>query len=230
MPARAKRSSQIVVPEMPKWHQRLAAWLIYIFIRVIAATMRVRFVDRTGLRDGTFRGPAIYCIWHNRLALCMPAYVWFIKKYSAGAGLVAIMSASRDGGMLMAVIEKFGVRPVRGSTSRRGPQALRELTTWAKRDYDIAITPDGPRGPKYVMQEGIVALAQLTGRAIVPVAINVNWKISVKSWDRFQIPLPFSKCEMIYGEPIPVPRETSETGREQLRVQAEKKLREMCVD
>ena len=69
-----------------------------------------------------------------------------------------------------------------------------------------------------------------TGMPIVPVAINVGWKISVKSWDRFQIPLPFSRCEMIYGQPIQVPRETSETEREAFRAQVEKALRDSCVD
>jgi hypothetical protein len=229
-PVAKKRSSQVVVPEMPKWPQRLAALLIYILIRAISLTMRVRYVDRAGLKEGKLRAAAIYCVWHNRLALSMPAYFNYIKRHNDSAGLVALMSASRDGSLLMAVIGKFGVKPVRGSTSRRGPQALRELTTWAKRGYDLAITPDGPRGPKYVMQEGIVALAQLTGMMIVPVAINVKWKISVKSWDGFQIPLPFSCCEMIYGEPTEVPRETPEADREKLRQRVENILREISVD
>jgi lysophospholipid acyltransferase (LPLAT)-like uncharacterized protein len=229
-PAAVKKSSQVVVPEMPKWHQRLAALIIFIFIRVIAVTLRIRHTDRAGLREGKLKHHAIYCVWHNRLALSMPCYFSYIHRHNESAGLAAMASASRDGGMLIAVIERFGVQPVRGSTSRRGPQALRELTTWGKRGYDLAITPDGPRGPRYVMQEGIVALAQLTGMPIVPVAINVNWKIAVKSWDRFQIPLPFSRCEMIYGQPIQIPRETSETGREAFRVQVEKALRDSCVD
>jgi len=73
-----------------------------------------------------------------------------------------MVSASRDGGLLAAVLERFKVQPVRGSSSRRGRQALLELTTWAERRYDLAITPDGPRGPRYVVQDGIISLARLT--------------------------------------------------------------------
>jgi len=84
-----------------------------------------------------------------------------------GSGVVArwqrMVSASKDGGLLARVLEQYGVQPVRGSTSRRGRQALLELTTWAERGYDLAITPDGPRGPCYVIQEGVTSLAQLTG-------------------------------------------------------------------
>jgi hypothetical protein len=228
--AAVKRSSQVVIPEMPRWNQRLAAFLIHAFIRVISATLRKTYIDRAGLKEGKLRNAAIYCVWHNRLALSMPAYFGYIKRHNDSAGLVAMASASRDGGMLIAVIERFGVQPVRGSTSRRGPQALRELTTWAKRGYDLAITPDGPRGPRYQLQEGIIALAQLTGMAVVPVTINLRWKISVKSWDRFQIPLPFSRCEMIYERPVFVPRESSEADRETYRAQLEKALRDICVD
>jgi lysophospholipid acyltransferase (LPLAT)-like uncharacterized protein len=119
---------------------------------------------------------------------------------------------------------------VRGSTSRRGPQALRELTTWGRKGYDLAITPDGPRGPVYVIQDGIIALAQLSGMPIIPVSYHLSWKIRVRSWDRFQIPLPFSRCEMIYEKPIRVPRETTATDRENYRLQLENALKAISVD
>jgi hypothetical protein len=119
---------------------------------------------------------------------------------------------------------------VRGSSSRRGPQALLELTGWAERGYDLAITPDGPRGPRYVVQEGIMGLAQVTGLPIVPASYYLGWKIQVRSWDQFQIPLPFSRCEMIIGRPVRVPREASDTEREALRQQLEQTLREISRD
>jgi lysophospholipid acyltransferase (LPLAT)-like uncharacterized protein len=144
--------------------------------------------------------------------------------------MAAMVSASRDGGFLTGVLECFKVQPVRGSSSRRGPQALLELTTWAERGYDLAITPDGPRGPVYVVQEGVMSLAQLTGLPIVPVSYSLGWKIRVKSWDHFQIPLPFSPCEMIYEKPIYVPREATDAEREQLRLQLEARLKSISVD
>jgi lysophospholipid acyltransferase (LPLAT)-like uncharacterized protein len=144
--------------------------------------------------------------------------------------MAAMVSASRDGGFLAAILDCFKVQPVRGSSSRRGPQALLELTTWAERGYDLAITPDGPRGPRYVVQEGIMSLAQITGLPIIPCSYNLGWKICLKSWDRFQIPLPFSRCEMNMEKPIYVPRETSDAERQALRLKLEQTLKELTRD
>ncbi len=230
MPEAAAKRSGVVVPHAPQWHQRLAASLAYAFIRAVALTLRYRWTDRSGFFVEPRPGPAIYCVWHNRLALCMISYFRYVKKHNQSSGLAAMVSASRDGGLLTGVLECFGVQPVRGSSSRRGPQALRELTTWARRGYDMAITPDGPRGPCYVVQDGIIALAQLTGMPVVPVSYQLGWKISLKSWDRFQIPLPFSRCEMFYEKPIRVPREASESDREALRLQLERALKSISKD
>jgi lysophospholipid acyltransferase (LPLAT)-like uncharacterized protein len=230
MPEVAAKKSGVVVPNATKWHQRMVAGLVYAFIRLVGLTLRYKWTDRSGFFDGEPPGPAVYCVWHNRLALSMIAYFSFVKKHNKTAGLAAMVSASKDGGLLSGVLECFGVQPVRGSSSRRGPQALRELTTWARRGYDLAITPDGPRGPLYVVQEGVIALAQLTETPIVPVSYQLGWKITVKSWDRFQIPLPFSRCEMFYEKPIRVPRSISESEREQFRLQLEKALMSISKD
>jgi len=230
MPEAVAKSSAVVAPEAPKWHQRLAALLVYILLRAVYATLRYRWTDRCGLGEGKLRRPAIYCIWHNRLALSMASYFRYIRKHNKSEGLAAMASASRDGGMMVAVLEWFGVQPARGSTSRRGGQALRELTTWAKRGYDLAITPDASRGPRYVAKSGVIALAQLTGMPVVAVSFNPQWKISLKSWDRFQIPLPFSRCEMIFEKPFYVPREASETEREMFRQQLDQALNGITVD
>src|SRR5438477_9066162 len=186
-----KPPNGIVAPHNPGWFQRLAAWLVVALVRGVAATLRYQWHDCSGFFDGPAAGQAIYCVWHNRLPLCMKAYYGHVKKHNQTPGMAAMVSASKDGGFLAAILEGFAVQPVRGSSSRRGSQALRELTTWAERGYDLAITPDGPRGPRYVVQEGVIALAQLTEMPIVPVSCHVNWKIQLKSWDKFQIPLPF---------------------------------------
>ena len=127
-------------------------------------------------------------------------------------------------------LERFKVQPVRGSSSRRGPQALLELTSWAERGYDLAITPDGPRGPAYSVQEGVMSLAQLTGLPILPFCFNFQWKIRFKSWDRFQLPLPFSRCEIRGIKPVRVPREASDEERENLRRQLEADLKSITRD
>jgi lysophospholipid acyltransferase (LPLAT)-like uncharacterized protein len=144
--------------------------------------------------------------------------------------MAALVSASKDGGFLTAILQRFGVQPVRGSSSRRGPQALLELTSWAERGYDLAITPDGPRGPRYKVQDGVMILAQVTGLPIIPVSYQLGWKIRINSWDRFLIPLPFSRCEMIYEKPVRVPRDASDQQCELLRQELENRLRAISAD
>jgi lysophospholipid acyltransferase (LPLAT)-like uncharacterized protein len=230
-PPRPRRSSGPVVPHAPRWHQRLGAWLVFATIRAVALTLRYRWNDRSGYFTApTPPGPAIYCVWHNRLPLCLPAYYGYARRRTHTPGLAAMVSASRDGGFLSAILDCFKVQPVRGSSSRRGPQALLELTTWAQRGYDLAITPDGPRGPCYVVQDGIMSLAQLTGLPILPFSYHLGWKIRVKSWDRFQIPLPFSRCQMNVEKPIRVPREATDEQREALRLQLERTLNALSKD
>lgn len=222
--AETKRSSRIVVPQATRWHQKLGAWLLVIFMKSLAATLRYKWTDRSGYFAAQPPGPTIYCIWHNRLALCMKIYFGYVYRHNNSAGLAALISASRDGGFLSDVLSRFGVSPVRGSSSRRGAQALLELSSKIKAGYDVAITPDGPRGPCYKVQPGVIALAQVTGLKVVPVACRLGWKIRLKSWDRFQIPLPFSTCEIIFEKPLEIQRETSDEERESLRLQLEQTL------
>jgi hypothetical protein len=220
----------VVVPHDPVWYQRLLAGLIWALVRTVSATVRFQWHDRSGFFDGPSQGPAIYCFWHNRLALSKALHDGYVRKRNQTAGMAAMVSASKDGGFLTAVLECFSIQPVRGSSSRRGPQALLELTTWAERGYDLAITPDGPRGPCYVVQEGAMSLAQLTGLPIIPVSYRLNYKVRMGSWDRFQIPLPFARCEVFFEKPIRVPRDASDSERESLRQQVEKTLREISAD
>lgn len=224
------RKGGVVVPHRPTWYQRLGAWGIFLLVRGVGATLRYSWTDRSGFFDKPLAGPVIYCAWHNRLALSMQAYAGYARRRNKTSGLAVLVSASKDGGFLAAIFETFGVHPVRGSSSRRGPQALRELTSWVERGYDIAITPDGPRGPRYAVQDGVMALAQITGLPIIPASYYLSRKIRFKSWDRFQVPLPFSRCAMIIGEPVRVPREASDAEREVLRKKLEAELRSITRD
>lgn len=228
--ARKRRPSGIVVPHTPYWYQRLGAWLVFALVRAVSATLRYKWIDRSGHFDHGAVGPAIYCAWHNRLALCLVPYFGYVKKHNQTPGMAALVSASKDGAFLAGILECFGVQPVRGSSSRRGPQALLELTSWAERGYDLAITPDGPRGPCYVVQEGAIGLAQVTGFPIIPASYYLRWKIQARSWDRFQIPLPFSRCDVVFGQPVWVPREPLGSEREALRQELERTLKEITRD
>jgi lysophospholipid acyltransferase (LPLAT)-like uncharacterized protein len=219
-----------VIPHKPTFLQQSVGWFIYLLLRGVPLTLRCRWTDRSGYFDIPPVEPAIYCVWHNRLALSMFAYFGYVKSRNRTAGMAALVSASKDGGFLTAILQRFGVQPVRGSSSRRGPQALLELTSWAERGYDLAITPDGPRGPRYKVQDGVMILAQVTGLPIIPVSYQLGWKIRINSWDRFLIPLPFSRCEMIYEKPVRVPRDASDQQCELLRQELENRLRAISAD
>ena len=227
---RQPAKSGVVIPHKAVWHQRLVAALIYFLLRLASSTIRYEWRDESGLLDRNAEKPTVFCIWHNRLALSLEFSHTYLKPRGRKQPLAAMVSASKDGGLLTRVLELYDVQPVRGSTSRRGRQALLELTKWAERGYDLAITPDGPRGPCYVVQDGAMALAQVTGLGIVPASYHLSWKIQVKSWDRFQIPIPFTKCVMHLGSPIHVPREATEAEREVLREQLQQRLIAMSRD
>jgi lysophospholipid acyltransferase (LPLAT)-like uncharacterized protein len=220
----ALRSSGFVVPHKPKPGQCFAAWLVFLVERCVTASLRCTWRDQSGLADGQSGQPVIFCLWHNRLAISMVVHRRHPRK------LAALVSASKDGALLAAVLGAFGVEQVRGSSSRRGPQALLEMTSRAELGYDLAVTPDGPKGPRYVVQNGVISLAQVTGLPIIPVTCNTRRKICLRSWDRFQIPLPFSRCEVILNQPIVVPREAGEAKREELRRQLETSLRNSSND
>ncbi len=222
--------SGVVTPQQPKWHGRLAARLIWLMANCLAATLRWRWRDETNLFENGGKEPVIFCLWHNRLALSLLLFRRYVQTRQPQRRLAALVSASRDGGMLARVLELFRVLPVRGSSSRRGPQALRELVSAAEQGCDLAIAPDGPRGPCYVVQDGIASLAQLTGKAIVPVSYRLSWKWTLRSWDRFQIPLPFARCEVHLGQPIRIPREASAAEREHLRAELEARMKSITVD
>jgi lysophospholipid acyltransferase (LPLAT)-like uncharacterized protein len=224
------RRSGVVTPHRAAWHQRLMARLIYVVVQTLDASLRFRVLDPAGVFNQTGGERMIFAIWHNRLALSLSTYNRYVRRRDPSRRMAAMVSASRDGGMLARVLELFEVQPVRGSTSRRGPQALRELTGWAERGYDLAITPDGPRGPCYQVQEGVISLAQLTGLPIVPASLRLGWKYRLPSWDRFQLPLPFARCEVRLGEPLRVSRDITEAGRETLRKQLEQALRDLTID
>ena len=181
-------------------------------------------MQRTDLRQ------AIYCFWHNRLALCVKLYFKFSRPHHGAPGVAGLVSASKDGALLSAIFHCFGVQPVRGSSSRRGAQALVELNTWASRGYDLAITPDGPRGPRYILAEGAITLAQVTGLPLVPASYHLNWKIALRSWDQFQIPLPFARCDVHVGKVFQIPRQLTDAEREAFRHEVEAELRAITRD
>ena len=214
--------SGVVIPHTANWKGKLGASILHGLLRTLNLTIRWRRTDAPGVPIA--EGNAIFCLWHNRLALSLILYERYVRTDPSSRRLAALVSASKDGGFLAETLRRFGVQAVRGSSSRRGAQALLELTSWAEQGCDLAITPDGPRGPAYRVHEGVVVLAQLTGLPIIPVGVHLSRKISLKSWDRFQIPLPFSRCDVQFAEPVTVPREIPEEARNNFCLEVEQRL------
>jgi lysophospholipid acyltransferase (LPLAT)-like uncharacterized protein len=228
-PGQAAQARHVERPRNLKWRHRAAAFLIFAGLRLLSWTWRMRLVDEHGVLQKPL-GPVLLCLWHNRLAISMRAWERFGIPNIRSAGLVALISASHDGGVLARTLKYFNVEAVRGSSSRRGAQALLELTSWTEKDYAIAITPDGPRGPRYKIHDGILALSQVSGWPILPVSTHVNWKICLRSWDRFQVPLPFARCEVRIGKLLVVARDASEEFRGELKCDLEKGMAALTTD
>jgi hypothetical protein len=126
--------------------------------------------------------------------------------------VTVLTSPSKDGEILAQLVGAFGMEAVRGSSSRRGSRALLELVKLIRGGRDIAITPDGPRGPRYSLGPGIILLAQTTGARILPAHASFSRCVRMKTWDGFIIPLPFSKVSVTIDEALAIPGEL--TGEE----------------
>ncbi|RYD47715.1 MAG: DUF374 domain-containing protein [Verrucomicrobiaceae bacterium] len=172
------------------------------------ATLRFEITDRCDLtRPGGISGPVIYCLWHNRI-FTMPA-AWK-KACGKHRQAVVLTSASHDGAALARAVGVFGIGSVRGSSSRRGVAALVAMRKALRENTDVCITPDGPRGPKHVIQPGIIKLAEASGASIVPIHVEYSSCRELKTWDRFAIPAPGSKVRVIFDEALAVPGGLSE--------------------
>ena len=174
-----------------RWLIAFGFWLLQIWVR----TLRYELDDQAGVVGKPVMENYIAALWHNRLLLISVVLKKFLPQ-RPGAGLI---SASRDGDLIADLTRRFGFEVVRGSSSRLGATALRELEDVLASGRDVLITPDGPRGPAYELGPGIVFLAQKTGAAVVPINMEFSSCWRVNSWDGFILPRPFAKVRVIVG-------------------------------
>ena len=165
--------------------------------------------------EGDGRRP-IMAFWHGRVLTA--------TYYFRGRGIVVMISENFDGEWIARIIEQFGFRTSRGSTSRGGRRALLQLKREMDRGRPSGFAVDGPRGPARQAQPGAVWLAKLTGNPVVPFHMEASRYWSLKSWDRTQIPKPFSTVALCVGAPIEVPAEADEATLEAKRVELEQSL------
>lgn len=198
----------------------LGPWLAYWTIKFLGRTMRFEEIHPEIPRSFWERGiPAIGAFWHGRL-LMMP----LIYK---GKKLSFLVSPHRDGQVVGKALTRFGFHAILGSTTRKGFSAFKQMFKAHQNGSDLALAPDGPRGPGYRVQIGVIELAKLTGRPIAPLSFSASRRKIFKTWDHFLLPYPFSKGVFIWGEPIVVDSKGDRAHLEERRALLEKRLNEL---
>lgn len=183
-----------------RWRRRVGAVLIELLapvvVRLLALTWRIERAGERGLAMISTSGPWIVPMWHGRMLAAMP-----VPRHH-GRGIGVLVSPSDDGGLVIRVLRSFRFKVVRGSLSRAGAQALRDMSELLESGGQLVVTPDGPRGPRHSMNVGIAWLARATGAPIVPLGVAVSRAWRLRSWDRFVIPKPFARLVVFYGDPV----------------------------
>lgn len=189
-----------------------------IFVRLLFSTISVREIPNDYSRRLKRQGKCvIYAIWHAHILI--PVYA------TRNLGIKALISQHRDGEYFAQIVQRLGFDVARGSTTRGGAKALLSMIKKIKDEaVSLAIAPDGPKGPRFVAQSGVIILGQKTGFPIIPVSLGLTKYWELSSWDRFRIPKPFSKAIIIYGDPIIVPPKLEKSGIERYRALVEKEL------
>lgn len=203
-------------------------WLLRVLVSLLGRTLRWRVEDPARILSHPLHRPVIFAFWHNRILLMPHLFKRHWNKRQRDK-VAVLVSASKDGEKLARVLEKFDLICVRGSSSRRGSGAMRELAQLMEEGYDVGITPDGPRGPRFQVAPGVVRLSQLAGAPIVPVSYNLGWKITLKSWDAFMIPLPFARATLRVARPLAVPAGADDRLREDKRLELENVLKSLSA-
>ena len=191
----------------------LARFLVRLMIQGIGYSTRKTWINWHVLETLERRGErCIMVLWHNNLLV----FAHLLRHRRLGA----LVSRSADGEQIALVLARLGYEPVRGSSSTGGAMALRDMLRHLHAGRNVIFTPDGPRGPRYVLQAGAVHLAARTGHPIVPLCISAPRAWEAGSWDRMKVPKPFSPLIVMAGAPIYVQRDPDKLDAERARVEA----------
>ena len=188
----------------------------------LLATVRFRVVTSEPYRQLASAGGVIYTLWHGRL---LP-----LTYYHRKQNIATLISQSSDGEYIARVVERWGYTAIRGSSSRGGSGALREMVKVARTGRSMAITPDGPRGPRQKLKPGVLTLAQLTSQPLIPMSASATraWWVDAR-WDLFLVPKPFSTVFVRYAEPVYVPRNAGDDAIAAIGEQVERTLNELTA-
>jgi len=193
-------------------------------VRALACSLRFRFLcEGFRVENGLPITPTngIHVFWHQR----MLAFAGYFRDSRARV----LISQHGDGEMIARIIERLGMVPIRGSSTRGGARAILELIRAAKEPVNIVITPDGPKGPRHRFQEGALYLASKTGLPIYPVTVAFARCASLPTWDGFIVPAPFTKALIRVADPVRVPPDLAREDVEPLRAKLEETLRTLTT-
>lgn len=203
---------------------RLSCWLVQAYIRLVYRTGRWTVEGAAFPRAVREQGGAfILAFWHGRL-LMMP------MAWQGLAPMHMLISAHADGRLIAGAVRYFDIDSIAGSSNAGGSAALRAMVRWLKGGDCVGITPDGPDGPAMRASLGIVAVARLSGTPVVPLAYATSRRRVLGTWDRFHLPLPFSRGVFIWGEPIHAAAYLDETGMETCRALIEQRLYDLTCE
>ena len=190
-------------PAVVPWYHWVWVVPMALFLRLWLATLRFRCnVDRIDDAEG----PTVLLLWHDKLFVSS----WIANRYFSRP-VTALISTSKDGAWLVAFFKFMGIAAVRGSSNRRGAAALITLTRLMRAGNHTGITPDGPKGPALAFKSGAVSLARLTRSPFVVMGIRYHACWRMRSWDRFAMPVPFSRVDVtLLREPMPADGEADE--------------------
>jgi lysophospholipid acyltransferase (LPLAT)-like uncharacterized protein len=205
---------------------RALIWLGSILVNMLCATLRYKVIDEAGFLEKPSPRPVVILVWHNRI-LAMP--VVFRRYYPKRKGLLVLTSASRDGAYLSEFVRCFGMGAVRGSSSRRGAAALLDLVRSVEAGFDLCITPDGPRGPRYYLGPGALLLSQKCQVPLMPLLVEYSAFWRFKSWDGFAVPKPFSKVTVTSLPLIDIEPSETDAAFEEKRKRVELRMSERMV-
>ena len=205
------------------WNKKLILFGIKKFICLTGVTAKISWVGKEIVDEMIESShPFIICAWHNDIYFS----TWLLKEMN----LTALISSSRDGEYINQVLNGFGFRAVRGSSTRGGIGAMKQLVRCLKEGHSIAITPDGPQGPIHKVQEGIIALAKMTGVPIIPWRYEGNSCWNLNSLDKHKIPKPFSKISSVFGQPFYIPKSASNSDFEKYCQQLEMLMNDLIPE
>ena len=185
------------INEVSGW-RRLLLWLLATLLRGWGRTLRVQVETGAFAHLTKSDVPITFVLWHNRLFVSAEMF----RRFRTQRRMYGLVSASKDGAWLAAFYRMIGLQPVRGSSSNFGREAARTLIEVMRQGYDIGITPDGPRGPMYVVEPGAVVVSRRVGAPMVILGVEFTRAWRLKSWDRLYVPWPFSRI-IVRGTVLP---------------------------